>query len=210
MDKTNKILLAVAFALVLLLLVLVTFMSGYTLGSKKVKVKVVKQVEYVDTNIFRMADSIYKVTKNRQVAYTSACCFYRYQTEKIPAKVLYAVASMESNFRPEVVSVAGAVGLMQVKKSTALWLKKTFKLTKEVDLKDIDSNVYYASKYLNFLYEHFEKQGVDKSVIYIYVLIAYNEGQNSKVLKKSSLKELTEHKYYKGVLKKFSKTTFIL
>lgn len=73
--------------------------------------------------------------------------------------LIYSVIRTESGFRPEVVSHAGAVGLMQLMPSTFDWLQE--KLDGEViytqdRLTDPDINVRYGTYFLAMLIERYD------------------------------------------------------
>ncbi len=91
----------------------------------------------------------------------------------IPAALTFAVIKTESNFDKDVISSAGAIGLMQIMPSTYEWLAQAkFNETSNVSLLfDPEINIRYGTYYLQYLYEKFgtwEK-----------ALIAYNWGEGN-------------------------------
>lgn len=79
---------------------------------------------------------------------------------KLPTSLLYAVATIESNLRPDVTSEAGAHGLLQVMPSTGAMLK--------LDIKAPESNVLAGARYLRQMLDQFGSSDV--------ALAAYNAG----------------------------------
>lgn len=69
---------------------------------------------------------------------------------------IYAIVKTESNFDPEAVSFAGAVGLMQIMPETANWLSAKFEeLPSEFNLTDPMTNLRFGCCYLRHLYNAF-------------------------------------------------------
>jgi soluble lytic murein transglycosylase len=86
--------------------------------------------------------------------------------------LILAVIREESRFDPDVVSRAGAIGLMQVMPSTASWhsgLTDSIRLSAE-DLRDPEKNIRAGTEYLRYLLKRF-----DGSVI--GALASYNGGE---------------------------------
>ncbi len=73
------------------------------------------------------------------------------KAQNFDVELTLAIIMKESNFRPNVVSRVGAVGLMQILPDTARWLglKDTSKL------KNPDINIKYGIKYLRYLFSRF-------------------------------------------------------
>lgn len=87
----------------------------------------------------------------------------------VPVSVVCAVIKVESDFRPEAVSVAGAKGLMQLTDVTFEWIRS--KIGEEHD--DVflpETNIKYGVYYLSYLYERFGDWRV--------AFAAYNAGPN--------------------------------
>ncbi len=100
---------------------------------------------------------------------------YSQQVEKasvefgVPVDLIYAVIKTESNFNPDAVSSAGAVGLMQLIPETYSWVAKRLGENENIELiSDPDTNIRYGTYYLKFLTDRF------KSDEAIYA--AYNAG----------------------------------
>jgi soluble lytic murein transglycosylase-like protein len=89
---------------------------------------------------------------------------------KMSPMLVYAVIREESNFRAEVESPAGAVGLMQLMPSTAKYIAKIKRMKYEPDhLIDPDINVKLGVAYLNRLLKRYKGN-------LFYTLAAYNGG----------------------------------
>lgn len=92
----------------------------------------------------------------------------------VAPSLVFAVIRTESGFRPEVVSTAGAVGLMQVTESTLDWaMMRTGgdrSLTAE-DLRQPECNIAVGTCVLSLLMEMFENEDT--------VLAAYNAGMGN-------------------------------
>lgn len=87
----------------------------------------------------------------------------------VPKEMVYGVIKAESSFRSDAVSVAGAVGLMQITEATFDWISA--KLGEKVSkglLYDPDTNIRYGTYYLNYLYNEFGSWDI--------ALAAYNAG----------------------------------
>ena len=90
----------------------------------------------------------------------------------VPSELVFAIIKVESNFDSDVVSSAGAVGLMQIMPSTYEWLAS--KLGDEYsqdDLYNPETNIKYGTYYLQYLYSRFGSW--EKAII------AYNWGEGN-------------------------------
>ncbi len=87
--------------------------------------------------------------------------------ENIPDFILYAVIREESHFDKDIVSRAGAVGLMQLLPVTAKDTARKLKL-KDIDLKDPVTNLNLGTKHLGSLYRRLNS--VPKAIL------SYNAG----------------------------------
>ena len=86
--------------------------------------------------------------------------------------MLAAQAFQESRFRHGRRSPAGAVGVMQIKPSTAA--DRNVGIT---DISSIDNNVRAGAKYLRFLIDrYFTDDGIDELNRWFFGLAAYNAG----------------------------------
>lgn len=90
---------------------------------------------------------------------------------QIPPALIYAVIRQESGFREDVVSPAGARGLMQVLPSTAKAIasQKHIKLKHKDELFSSDKNIRLGTAYLSHLAQHFNHH-------FILIAAAYNAG----------------------------------
>lgn len=103
---------------------------------------------------------------------------YESQIEKyaqeydVDVNLVYAVINTESGFDKDVVSSAGAVGLMQVTQETGEFIAKKMELTdfKTEDLQDPETNIRMGIFYLSYLTTLYDDE--------INVLAAYNAGPN--------------------------------
>lgn len=79
----------------------------------------------------------------------------KYSTEfSVPQEVIYAVIKCESNFVPDAVSSADAIGLMQMLPDTYTWL--CTKLGEAPDsLFNPETSIKYGTYYLSYLYDRF-------------------------------------------------------
>lgn len=91
----------------------------------------------------------------------------------VPSALAFAVIKVESNFKSDAVSSAGAIGLMQLLPSTAQWLASIYfnENPDEVDLYDADTNIRYGVYYLQYLFSRFGSW--EKAII------AYNWGEGN-------------------------------
>jgi soluble lytic murein transglycosylase len=89
----------------------------------------------------------------------------------IPPEIIYSVIKTESSFKSDAVSVAGAVGLMQITPETFDWLMtKTGERLDTAMLNDPNTNIKYGSFFLNYLYAEFADWEIS--------FAAYNAGLN--------------------------------
>ena len=118
-----------------------------------------------------------------------------YQTVKefsqetfVPELLVFSVIREESHFRPEVESIAGAVGLMQLMPKTAKYIGKTIGLKVKIsDLVEPDLNIKLGTAYLKRLLKRY------KGNVY-YTLAAYNGGStNVRRWRKKAASEDTDH-----------------
>jgi soluble lytic murein transglycosylase len=77
----------------------------------------------------------------------------------IPEYIIYATIKVESDFDPNAVSSAGAIGLMQMIPSTFEWLTGPQHLDENLSTKSLDDpkvNIRYGTYYLSYLYKKFD------------------------------------------------------
>lgn len=90
----------------------------------------------------------------------------------VPIELVFAIIKVESNFETDVVSSAGALGLMQMLPSTYEWLASRLGDEPNEDLLyDPETNIRYGTYYLQYLYARF---GTWEKAI-----IAYNWGEGN-------------------------------
>ena len=110
----------------------------------------------------------------------------------VPASMVYAVIKTESDFDPNALSSAGAMGLMQMMPETFLWLTSEEHLGEARgidDLYDPETSIRYGVYYLRYLYEKFSNWNT--------VAAAYNAGEGNV----TKWLESSEHSNGDGTLK---------
>ena len=107
------------------------------------------------------------------------------KTYDIPVALIHAVVRVESNYKPDVVSSAGAQGLMQLMPGTASDMKVA-------DPFDPEQNIQGGTKYLRRLADHYDGD-------IIKTLAAYHAGFRA-VDKKNGIPYEQTEKYVKKVL----------
>ncbi|WP_319633388.1 lytic transglycosylase domain-containing protein [Paenibacillus psychroresistens] len=82
-----------------------------------------------------------------------------------------AIIRVESNYKPELISIKGAVGLMQIMPDTAKWILEMegFSKLSMDSLYEPKSNIMMGTKYINLLNKQFNSNMAE-------VLAAYNAG----------------------------------
>lgn len=91
----------------------------------------------------------------------------------IDENLIYAVIKAESNFDKNAKSNKGAIGLMQIKNSTFLYLKELLNDDTSSSLFDVETNIKYGTFYLKYLKEKF--------IFQKEILVAYNAGEGNLV-----------------------------
>lgn len=92
----------------------------------------------------------------------------------VPEEIVYAVIKVESDFDPRAVSSSGAIGLMQMKPSTFLWLtgeEHLGEFLSESALTDPEVSIKYGTYYLRYL--------LDKFPVTDTAIAAYNGGEGN-------------------------------
>ncbi len=129
--------------------------------------------------------------------------------ESVDEYLIVALIREESRFDPEVVSVAGAIGLMQLMPSTAHRIKKYLKieLKDNSEIHDEGKNIHIGTHYLSLLIRKFKEIPL--------ALAAYNAGEDAtkRWLFESNHKDIDEfiedipyretRRYVKKVLKSY-------
>lgn len=89
--------------------------------------------------------------------------------EDVDPYLVLSIVKTESDFRPDVVSNDGAIGLMQILPDTAEWVANRMGETLDIDqLTDPATNLRYGTYYLAYLIGYY--QNVDLAIV------AYNTG----------------------------------
>ena len=92
----------------------------------------------------------------------------------VPSSMVYAVIKTESDFDPEAISSAGALGLMQMMPDTFSWLTSSEHLGENLPLASIydpEVSIRYGVYYLKYLHEKFNDWET--------VAAAYNAGEGN-------------------------------
>lgn len=106
------------------------------------------------------------------IKYSNAIITYS-QKYNLSAALVASVINVESSYNPNSKSSKNAIGLMQIKLSTANYLNQLSKES-EIDEKSlfkIDNNIKYGCMYLNYLQKKFENT--------FTVIAAYNAGETN-------------------------------
>jgi membrane-bound lytic murein transglycosylase F len=91
--------------------------------------------------------------------------------EEFDWKLIAAIIHQESRFRPHIVSPVGAYGLMQLMPSVA----KTYKIN-FTKLSSPELNIATGTKYLRWIYNHFDKPEFSEEDKIKFSLASYNAG----------------------------------
>ena len=92
------------------------------------------------------------------------------QKYNLPSELVASVINVESGFNKNAVSSQNAVGLMQIKESTALYLIDYYNLeNKNINLFDEKTNINFGCLYLNYLINKFNNLDT--------ALASYNAGE---------------------------------
>ena len=102
--------------------------------------------------------------------YLSLVNEYAYEYDLKPELVL-AVIHAESGFNPKAVSHKGAVGLMQILPTTAVYIAQKVGYSFEIDLNDVNCNLALGCAYLSYLQNRFENEQE--------YICAYNAGEGT-------------------------------
>ena len=117
---------------------------------------------------------------------------------KVDPVLVLSVIWVESNFKKDAISNAGAVGAMQLMRGTVTHIETMPGTTIQgMDRKNVKHNLKYGVKYLSYLLKRF-KGDVVKSIV------AYNMGP-SWVEKKANQRKLLGHRYYRLVVGRYDK-----
>lgn len=87
----------------------------------------------------------------------------------IEVSLVLAVIRTESSFNETAVSNKGAVGLMQIMPKTAEYIAKKVSFDNEIDLFNVQTNLYLGICYIKYLFEKYVYETV--------VLACYNAGE---------------------------------
>jgi soluble lytic murein transglycosylase len=88
------------------------------------------------------------------------------EAQGVDPLLVMALIKAESGFREDAVSAAGAIGLMQLMPSTALWLKERFKL--DGDIYRAEDNIAFGLFYLRYLLNLYNKD-LERALAAYYV-----------------------------------------
>jgi len=81
------------------------------------------------------------------------------QEHEVDAALLFGIARQESRFVPDIVSSAGAVGLMQLMPPTAQWVAKQLKRPdfRPSQISDVTINTQFGAYYFRYWYDRLER-----------------------------------------------------
>lgn len=95
---------------------------------------------------------------------------YYSQKFNLNPNLVYSTIRAESSFNPLAVSKSGAMGLMQLMPTTAVWIAGELKENFEIEnLNSPETNIKYGCFYLRYLLNKFKNE--------TYALCAYNAGE---------------------------------
>ena len=113
----------------------------------------------------------------------------------VEPELIFAMARVESNFREDVVSKKGAIGILQILPTTAKWFQKKNKIKYDSrDLYDYKKNIEIGTSYYKYLYDEFHD--TDKAIA------AYNAGPGR--VKDGNWENIGETKRYVMKVKMFA------
>lgn len=117
-------------------------------------------------------DSLKPTPENSPIHYADLIAFYAEANELDPFMVA-AVMRTESDYRPEVVSSAGAIGLMQILPDTGVWLGERIGVVVDpADLNQPVLNIRLGTSFLRYLLNLFDGETAT-------AIAAYNAGQGN-------------------------------
>ena len=118
--------------------------------------------------IFRAFD-LYTVILKKFYPDKYAEYVYKYSEEyNVESDWVFALIKTESNFKPDIVSNSGAIGLMQVMEQTAKEESEGMEI-ESIDLKDPETNIMLGTKYFSKLVRYYNNS-------YYLAMAAYNAG----------------------------------
>lgn len=141
----------------------------------KKQIKIIISISIVVV-ILIMSAFILKYAYNRYI-YMSYPLEYQSEVENASKKynvdkaLIYAVIKTESNFNPNAVSSAGAIGLMQLMPETFEWIQKYYTEDNTYTVDDIDNyqvNIDYGTHLLSILLKMYKNEDT--------AICAYNAG----------------------------------
>lgn len=117
------------------------------------------------------ADALTRTLENKREREILPLVLAYSKTYELSPALVLAVIKTESGFRPNAVSEAGAVGLMQLMPETFLYLstEKLKETHREDALFDPEVNLRFGCYYLSYLFERFDDLTT--------VIAAYNAGE---------------------------------
>ena len=92
----------------------------------------------------------------------------------VPEYIVLSIINVESHFKKDALSHAGAIGLMQIMPSTFTWLSSEEHLNEKLDPEELyepSINIKYGCYYLKYLFEKFQNWDT--------VFAAYNAGEGN-------------------------------
>lgn len=93
------------------------------------------------------------------------------QVYNVDKNIIKGIISAESNFNSKAVSNKGAIGLMQIMPSTAIFISSLIGKNMETNLFDAKTNIFYGTTYFAYLLDKFNNLDC--------ALAAYNAGEGN-------------------------------
>ena len=205
-NKLNWVYLMLVIVLIAFLILFIKYLYIFKLNEKltlknKELLQQMSLYKQQQNNFDSIYKKIYEQTKDKDKSLYLAVCINKVlneidsKFEFINENLVISIIKVESNYDRTAQSSVGAMGYMQIKQSTADWLYKKYKLKIKPDLYKTYNNIYYGVFYLNYIANKL-KNKYPKSILPALVLLAYNEGPNSKKVKRMSY---AKHKYVNKV-----------
>ena len=81
------------------------------------------------------------------------------RSHDVDLAMLYGIARQESRFSPDIVSSAGAVGLMQLMPGTARWVAKQLGRTdyRAASIADVEVNTFFGAYYFKYWFDRLDR-----------------------------------------------------
>lgn len=185
----NKLMKVYAYG-ILLLLVVIGGVMGFTIGTKTAPVKkeIVTEIVEVPVSADELPELVDVFYYDVPLSHSLQRYIYELCSEEnIPVPLIMAMIEHESSFNPEAVSPTEDYGLMQINKINHEWLKEEYRCA---DMLNPYQNVFCGIKIIS--------QYIEKYEDYDKALMAYNMGEYGA--KKAWENEVTSTNYSTSIL----------